>query len=285
MLKGIIIKNISNLYTVLSDNKRYDCTPRGVFRHEKITPLVGDQVLIEEESKQIIEILPRKNELSRPSVANVDYALIVTSLAHPDFSSFLLDKEIASVEYAGVKPCICFTKLDLVSSLEEYKKIKKDYQRIGIPCFDNQHIESLLSFLQNKVVVLTGQTGAGKSSLLNRINPKLELQTNEISESLNRGVHTTRHSEIYLEQGVWFLDTPGFSSFEVPLEDEKELSSCFVEFQDYPCKFRDCLHKKETSCGVKEAVEQGAIRKSRYENYLKILEGIENENRRFISKK
>ena len=285
MLKGKIIKNISNLYTVLSDNKQYDCTPRGVFRHQKMTPLVGDQVIIDEENKQIIEIYPRKNELSRPSVANVDYALLVTPLMRPDFSSFLLDKEIASVILANVKPCICFTKLDLLESLEEYEKIKEYYQSIGIPCFDNQHIKELLTFLQNQVVVLTGQTGAGKSSLLNKMNPNLKLQTNEISEALNRGVHTTRHSEIYAEQGVWFLDTPGFSSFDVSTKEKKDLSHCFAEFENYPCKFQDCLHKKEISCGVKEAVEEGKILKSRYENYLKILEGIESESRRFISKK
>lgn len=285
MLEGIIIKNISNSYTVLYKDKKIECTPRGGFRHDKITPLVGDYCTFDEQKKVIEKILPRKNELDRPRVANVDYALIVTSLRRPDFSSILLDKEIACVTLARVKPIICFTKLDLLEDKKEYLKIRKYYDDIGIPCFDNNHLEELLKYLKGSLVVLTGQTGAGKSSLLNKINPKLALATNEISLALNRGVHTTRHSEIYSVSKVNFLDTPGFSSLEVKVEDKECLSKAFIEFANYPCKFRDCSHHKEDNCGVKEAVKNGNILKSRYESYLKILEGIDNENSRFIPKK
>lgn len=285
MLVSTIVKNISNSYTVLINDELITCTPRGIFRHDNKTPLVGDNCVIDYENRIILEILPRKNELNRPRVANVDYALIVTSMKKPDFSSYLLDKEITSVTLARVKPVICFTKLDLLEDKNEYLKIRKYYESIGIPCFDNNHLEEMLSFLKGSLVVLTGQTGAGKSSLLNRINPSLALATNEISASLNRGVHTTRHSEIYFEKGVRFLDTPGFSSLDVKVEDKIELSSAFIEFNKNNCKFKDCLHNKEIECGVKKTVEQGKILKSRYDNYLKILEEITRENSRFISKK
>ena len=285
MLEGTIIKNISNSYTVLCNQKRIECIPRGVLRHEKVTPLVGDYCIVDEQNHQIIEILPRKNEQQRPHVANVDYALIVTSLRRPTFSSYLLDKEIASVILSHVKPIICFTKLDLLEEKSKYETIKKYYESIDIPCFDNQHLEPLLKYLKGSLVVLTGQTGAGKSSLLNKINPSLCLATNEISEALQRGVHTTRHSEIYEEKGVRFLDTPGFSALELKIQDKKDLSKAFQEFANYSCKFKDCLHDKEIECGVKEAVKNGNILKSRYENYLKILEEINHESSRFIPKK
>ena len=285
MLEGIIVKNISNLYTVLCGEERYDCIPRGVLRHERITPLVGDHCKIDLQNKIILEILPRKNELSRPKVANVDVALIVTSLKHPDFSSFLLDKEIASVMLAHVTPVICFTKLDLLEDTKAYQEMRTYYESIGIPCFDNQHIDELLLYLKDQVVVLTGQTGAGKSSLLNKIDPKLSLATQEISEALNRGVHTTRHSEIYEVCHVKFLDTPGFSSLELQGREPHEVAQAFQEFGNYTCKFDDCMHDKEIACGVKEAVKQGTILLSRYENYLKILEEVKHENRCFVSKK
>lgn len=285
MLKGRIVKNISNSYTVLCQSQNYICSPRGVLRHDKVTPLVGDICKIDEEHNLILEILPRKNELTRPHVANVDYALIVTSMVQPDFSSMLLDKEIASIILANVKPIICFTKLDLLKSKKEYEKLKEYYESINIPCFDNEHILSILEFLKGSLVVLTGQTGAGKSSLLNRVNPKLALATSEISKSLNRGVHTTRHSQIYFESGVHFLDTPGFSSLDIHLKEKKDLARAFQEFANYSCKFKDCLHIKEKDCAVKRAVEEGQILESRYANYLKIMEEINSENSRFISKK
>ena len=273
MLEGIIVKNISNSYTVLCNQTKYVCTPRGLFRKQKITPFVGDKVRIDEKNSSIIEILPRKNELLRPSVVNVDIALIVTSLVEPDLSTLLLDKEITSIILSNVQPVICFTKLDLASKaiLKEYQILKKYYESIGIPVFDNEHLKPLLSYLKHSFVVLTGQSGAGKSTLLNRMDENLNLETNAISEALNRGKHTTRHTEIYEIQDIYFCDTPGFSSLSFDKYSLEEIKESFTEFNEYPCKFRDCSHQKEIGCGVKQAVEDGNILPSRYENYQKIV--------------
>lgn len=272
MLEGKIIKNISNHYTVLSDNKLYICTPRGKFRKDKITPLVGDRCLFDNENNYILEILPRQNELDRPSVANIDIAVIVTSLKQPDYSSFLLDKEIVSITLAKITPVICFTKLDLLSEEEKNKflEIRKYYQKIGIPVFVNTEIEELENYLNGKIVVLTGQTGAGKSTLINKIAPSLNLKTDEISKALNRGKHTTRHTEIFIEKGIWLCDTPGFSSLDIQNKTKEEIRDAFLEFQNYSCKFQDCMHINEVVCGVKDAVAQEEILLSRYENYQKM---------------
>ncbi len=272
MLEGIIIKNISNLYTVAVGNVTYDCVPRGRFRKEKKTPLVGDRCKIDAKEHYILELLPRKNELSRPSVANTDYALIVTSLKKPDFSSLLLDKELSCIILANIKPVICFTKEDLLTEEEtkQYQEIRAYYTSIGVPCFSNTELKELLKFLQNSIVVLTGQTGAGKTTILNRIAPELNLKTNEISAALNRGKHTTRHTEIHVLNGVWFCDTPGFSSLELRNYTKEEIKNSFIEFSNYSCYYRDCMHKQEPDCGVKKALEEGKILKSRYENYQKI---------------
>lgn len=272
MLEGIIVKNISNAYTVLCDDKRYVCTPRGKFRKEKITPLVGDHCLFDSDNNYIMEILPRHNELNRPSVANIDIAIIVTSLKQPDYSSFLLDKEITCILLAHIKPVICFTKLDLLSEVEKqnFEEIRKYYEMIGIPVFDNTKLEDLEAFLKGKIVVLTGQTGAGKSTLINKIAPFLNLKTDEISFALNRGKHTTRHTEIFIEKGIWLCDTPGFSSLEIQNQTKETIRDSFLEFHNYSCKFQDCMHMNETICGVKDAVIKKEILPSRYENYQKM---------------
>ncbi len=270
MLKGRIVKNISNTYTVFSENHYYECTPRGLFRQKKITPLVGDIVNIDEKNLYILEILPRKNELKRPSVANVEKTLIVTSMKKPDFNSLLLDKEIGLSILSHIEPVLCFTKLDLLENREWVETLKKYYNSIGIPTFDNENLEKLVSYLKGSFVVLTGQSGAGKSTLLNRISPDLKLKTNEISESLNRGKHTTRHTEIFRAKEVLFCDTPGFSSLSFEEFTKEEIKEVFEEFKNYECKFRDCSHTKETVCGVKDAVSKGLILKPRYESYLKM---------------
>ncbi len=272
MLKGKIVKNISNLYTILSDGVLYECIPRGRFRKDKKTPLVGDEVMFDEKELCIREILPRKNMLMRPSVANIDVGLIVTSMAHPSFDPYLLDAEISLITLSHMEPVICFTKLDIMNEKEKklYQKIREYYERIGIPTYDNDHCKSLLKDLKGKVVVLTGQSGSGKSTLLNRMDSSLQLKTNEISEALNRGKHTTRHSEIFAVKNVYFCDTPGFSSLSFQSFTKQDISASFKEFQEYPCKFRDCHHNKEIKCGVKEAVEKGLILKTRYASYLKM---------------
>ncbi len=277
MLKGIIVKNISNAYTVLANNQRINCTPRGKFRNEKKTPLVGDECIIDEQNKYILELLPRKNELKRPSVCNVDFCLIVTSMKSPDYNALLLDKEISLSLLSEIPPVLYFSKVDLLTKeeKEKYFLLKKMYRDIGFPVFDAETIKELCDFLQKKIVVLTGQTGAGKSTLIKKIAPELDIKTNEISKALNRGKHTTRHTEIYDVLGIWFCDTPGFSSLNLDGYTKEEIKNSFPEFQEYTCKFRDCIHIKEQSCAVKEALEKGVINQSRYESYKKMLSEVE----------
>ena len=277
MLKGIIVKNISNAYTVLANNQRINCTPRGKFRNEKKTPLVGDECIIDEQNKYILELLPRKNELKRPSVCNVDFCLIVTSMKSPDYNALLLDKEISLSLLSKIPSVLYFSKVDLLTKeeKEKYFLLKKMYRDIGFPVFDAETIKELCDFLQKKIVVLTGQTGAGKSTLIKKIAPELDIKTNEISKALNRGKHTTRHTEIYDVLGIWFCDTPGFSSLNLDGYTKEEIKNSFPEFQEYTCKFRDCIHIKEQSCAVKEALEKGVINQSRYESYKKMLSEVE----------
>lgn len=273
MLKGIIVKNISNSYTVLSENKLYNCIPRGRFRKEKKTPLVGDKCLIDEKNGYILELLERKNELKRPNVANIDICLIVTALKSPLFNSLLLDKEISLAILSNVTPVLCFTKLDLLNESEkkEYEQIKKIYEQIGFKVFTNAETAELKEFLKNKIVVLTGQTGAGKSTLINKLAPHLKLKTGEISLALNRGKHTTRHTEIYDLEGIWLCDTPGFSSLDLKEYSKEEIRKSFPEFSKYSCRFNDCMHLKEIDCGVKKALLENQIAHSRYENYKKMI--------------
>lgn len=274
MLEGVIVKNISNSYTVRSSKGEYICTPRGRFRLEKRTPLVGDRCMFDPDQLYMYELLPRKNELKRPNVCNIDATLIVTSIKHPDFNSTLLDKEISSVFLSHIEPVLCFTKLDLLTNeeLEHWNEIQNYYKNLGFSVFTNQDILSLVDFLKGKVVVLTGQSGAGKSTLLNRISPDLNLRTSEISSALNRGVHTTRHTEIFDAKGISFLDTPGFSSLNLEEYKKEEIRDSFPEFSSVSCQFQDCMHVKERVCGVKAALEEGKILDSRYESYLKMLE-------------
>ncbi len=267
---GRIVRQISNLYTVLSENKTYDCRARGKFRKDEITPLVGDFVTFDDETLYILNIDERKNEMNRPSIANVDIALIITSVKKPDLSLTLLDKQISQVISSKLEPIICLTKMDLLSSKEkkELKLIFNYYKSIGIKVVDNMHIWKLKRLLKHKVVVLTGQTGAGKSTLINKLDKTLNLDTNEISKALNRGVHTTRHTELFKISTFFIADTPGFSALDLKV-DKNMLKMHFPEFRDVKCKFEDCNHIKEKGCEVRNRVEAGKILKSRYDNYVR----------------
>ncbi|MCI8466642.1 MAG: ribosome small subunit-dependent GTPase A [Bacilli bacterium] len=273
MKTGKIIRIISNLYTVNIENQNINCQARGKFRQNKITPLVGDYCEVDIENKYIMRILPRTNYLLRPSIANVDIALIITSLKKPDFSPYLLDKLLTLVSLNHIKPMICFTKIDLLKEEEQAKwqELKRDYERAGYMVHTNQDLSMLRSALKNQVVVVTGQTGAGKSTLLNSLNPHLTLKTSPISEALNRGVHTTRHTEIYHVDDFFIADTPGFSALDLKGYQKEEIRNAFKEFQKYHCKYSDCNHLEEPDCGVKEALAIGEIRQSRYESYRQLL--------------
>ncbi len=272
-MEGQIIKIVSNLYTVSSGGNRYSCYSRGKFRKDKIIPQVGDYVKFDEKECYILEILPRKNSLIRPFVSNIDQGLIVTSVKHPDFSSNLLDKLIVVLEQHQIEPILCFSKWDLLSDLEsfEMEKICVYYEEIGYVVLKNTELDRIKELLKGKTTVFTGQTGAGKSSLMNRLDSSLQLETGEISKALGRGKHTTRHVELMELYGGKVLDTPGFSSIDFSEISKEEIRDAFVEFRNYPCPFRDCMHQFEKECEVKKNVENGNILSSRYQNYIKFL--------------
>ncbi len=275
---GRITKIISNLYTVEVGDELYGCRARGRFRKDGISPIVGDNVEIDIEDNYILEILPRKNQLDRPVIANVDMAFIVTSTKKPNLDLVLLDKLISVITFNNIEPVIILTKTDLLvreEEIEYVKNIKNYYEMIGIKVFYNTELTDIKKIVKNKLIVLAGQTGAGKSSLLNRLDSNLDIKTDEISEALGRGKHTTRHVELYkIDEGL-IADTPGFSALDLKDMDKLQLKDTFVEFRNYECKFRDCIHKKEKTCGVKEAVENKQILKTRYDNYLAFLEELE----------
>ena len=274
-MKGIITKNISNDYKVVSGDKEYICKARGKFRKERITPLVGDNCVFDENKKYIIEIEKRKTELVRPPVANIDQAFIITSAKEPDFSSNLLDKLLCIIEYNNITPVICFTKLDLLSK-EELKNIENIisyYKKIGYKVFKNTEIEEIKKQFKNKKTVFTGQSGAGKSTLLNKLDKNLNLKTNEISQALGRGKHTTRHVELLNLYDGLIADTPGFSSLDFIGMTNEDIRDNFIEFNEYrhECEYKDCMHTNEKTCKIKEELEKGNILKTRYENYLKFI--------------
>lgn len=276
-MNGRIVKIISNLYTVACEDELYGCRARGKFRNENITPMVGDNVIIDTEKLVITDILPRVNELYRPIVANVDIGLIIQSTKKPTLDLVLLDKLISVITFNDIEPVICFTKLDLLNEeeLSNVDNLRKYYEMIGIRCVYNTEVAEIKKIIKDKVVVLAGQTGAGKSSLLNRLDNNLDIKTDEISEALGRGKHTTRHVELY-EIGEGFIaDTPGFSALDFKDMDKEQLRDTFIEFREYDCKFRDCMHNKEIGCGIKEAVNEKLILESRYNNYLQYLEELE----------
>lgn len=275
-MQGRITKQISNQYTVEADNQKFICSARGKFKNMGLSPVVGDRVEIDPDNLTIEKILDRKNKLNRPVVANVDCALIVTSVKKPDLSLSLLDKLITIVKTNKIEPIIILTKLDLLrkSELKELKPIIKYYKKLEIKVISNTQLNKLKRIVKNKVVVLTGQTGAGKSTLLNRLDKSLNLATNPISEALNRGVHTTRHTELYKIGKMYLVDTPGFSALDLEDVSIDDLKIAFTEFGKYECKYSDCTHNNETGCGIKSALERNEILPSRYANYLRFLKEI-----------
>ena len=273
-MKGLIVKQVSNDYTVKIDNNLLICKPRGKFRKLGTSPLVGDIVEVDVSNKVITEIYKRKNYLERPSIANVDQALIVTSVHIPNFSSNLLDKLITIIEFNNIKPIICFTKLDLISGneLDEIKKIQDYYRSIGYQVYNNTD-ESIKDIFKDKITVFAGQSGAGKSSLINMLDNTLNLKTSEVSLALGRGKHTTRHTELLNVLGGLIADTPGFSLIDFNDMTKEDIRDNFVEFNKYKefCKYKDCLHEFEQNCEVKNKVKEKVILESRYQNYLKFI--------------
>lgn len=279
MSQGRIIKALSGFYYVEDGDKIIQCRARGKFRKDEIKPLVGDYV--EYQDNYIMKLLPRKNFLIRPPICNVDQALIVSSCKEPDFSSMLLDKFLLVIEHLQIEPIIVISKIDLGD--KEVKKYIADYRKAGYRVYeisskDNVGIMELKSVFKDKITVITGQSGVGKSSLLNALDINLNLETNVISKSLGRGKHTTRHVELIKMYDGYIGDTPGFSSIDLNIKPE-ELAVAYHDFEEYShkCKFRGCLHDSEPNCGVKQAVVDGAISKERYEHYLMNLQDMKKK--------
>lgn len=274
-MRGQIVKILSNLYFVNCNNTVYECHSRGVFRNKNITPVVGDYCIIDVENKYILEILPRKNFLIRPLVANIDQGLIVTSLKVPDFSTNLLDKLILVMEINKITPIICITKEDLVD--DNYKKeisdILKYYKDLGYLVFYNYETDKIKEIFKAKTTVFTGQTGAGKSSLFNKLDPSLNFDVGEVSIALGRGRHTTRFVELISLFDGKLVDTPGFSNIDLSQYTKEEIKNSFIEFNKYECRYKDCMHNNENieECAIKQAVDNKEILLSRYENYIKFL--------------
>ena len=286
MLQGKIIKGIGGFYYVDTENGVYECRARGIFRKDKITPLVGDRVkisIVDEESKKgvVEEIDKRDTELIRPPIANVDKALIVFAVKNPRPHLSLLDRFIVLAEKENLEIVIVLTKADLDddNTLEKITSIYElsGYKVIPVSNKTKLNIEAIKEELKDSVVVFAGPSGVGKSSLLNEIDENFKLQTGEVSDKIKRGKHTTRHAELLkLECGGMVADTPGFSSLTLDDIDEDELKEYFIEFYEHDgCKFGSrCIHENEPSCAVKEAVENGEISKKRYDSYIQLLNEI-----------
>lgn len=271
---GRITRIISNDYTVRYEDGSGDiCKARGIFRKNKIILKVGDFVRVDTEKKIIEEVLDRKNELIRPPVSNVDIALVVISAKEPDFSSYLLDKMINIIQFNNIEPVICISKYDLLEDTSYIDEIIKYYKEIGYRIYINTNLNEIKKIFRSRVTILTGQTGVGKSSLINKLEKKMDLKTNEISKALGRGKHTTRHIELYDLFYGYVADTPGFSSIDFIGMKNEDIRDNFIEFNLYKhkCKYKDCMHYNEENCEVKKRVKKGNILMSRYENYIKFL--------------
>ena len=278
-MQGRIIKSLAGFYYVESDGVVYQTRARGNFRKKGQTPYVGDFVDFSAENHSegyILAIHDRKNSLVRPPIVNIDQAVVIMSAKEPDFNANLLDRFLVLLEHRAIEPIVYISKMDLLTSPDEIAVIQKQYQEIGYQFCT--FLDELLPLLTDKVTVFMGQTGVGKSTLLNKIAPDLKLETGEISDSLGRGRHTTRAVSFYNVNGGKIADTPGFSSLDYEITNAEDLNKAFPELRRLSrlCKFRSCTHTHEPSCAVKDAVESGELWQSRYDNYLQFLSEIEN---------
>lgn len=313
-MTGTIIKQISNLYTILTDELNViEARAKGKLRYMQvdgnspfyksvssktkkdlkrmqIEPKVGDRVKLNTSDDTVLidEILPRKNDLYRPDISNVDHMLLVFSGTRPAFNATLLDKFLVLSEMYGIATSIVLTKTDLMDELDikEVHDILTYYDHIGYPSVNvnpktKEGLDHIKRLLKDNITVVAGQTGVGKSTLLNRLIPTLSLKTQDISMALGRGKHTTRHTELFSLEGGLIADTPGFSKLSFENIQDTELRHYFKEFNEYSCKFNSCLHIHEPSCGVKKAVEDGHLLESRYQNYVSFYQQIREQKKTY----
>ena len=292
-MQGKIIKGIGGFYYIHAEHQGiYECKAKGVFRNRKIKPLVGDNVEIDvideaEKKGNIRDILPRKNELIRPAVANIDQALVFFAAAQPEPNLGLLDRFLLQMEYRNIPTVIGFNKCDLTET-DRIRELEEAYGRSGYPLIfvsvrEELGLENLKAMLAGKTTALAGPSGAGKSSLMNWLLPEAEMETGAVSEKIKRGRHTTRHSELFhLGEGTYLFDTPGFSSLYLADFTDETLKLYFREFSDFEdeCRFTGCNHINEPDCGIKKALEDGKISRVRYEHYVQMYQELK-EHRRY----
>ena len=288
-MQGKIVKGISGFYYIyVAGTGIYECKAKGAFRKQKIKPLVGDNVEIavidEQEKKGNVEkILERKNELIRPAVANIDMALVIFAAAKPDPNFNLLDRFLCMMEYQNIPVTICFNKKDFVNQ-DEIEHLKSIYKPAGYNVLftstkSGEGIDDIKNLLKGKTATVAGPSGVGKSSIINMLQDGVVMETGVISTKIERGKHTTRHSEIIpVMKDSFIMDTPGFSSMDVPGFEKEELWTCYPEFREYEpyCRFQGCSHINEPDCGVKSALDEGKISQVRYENYKLLYEELKN---------
>ena len=291
-MQGKIIKGIAGFYYVhVVESGLYECKAKGVFRKEKIKPLVGDlveiDVLNEDEKKgNIVDILPRSNELIRPAVANIDQALVVFAITKPKPHLNLLDRFLIMMESKDIPVILCFNKKDIATETE-IKHLKNIYEHCGYKIVFTsatieENVDELKELLKGKTTAIAGPSGVGKSSLINMIQPNVQMETGSISEKIERGKHTTRHSElIWIEDNTYIMDTPGFSSLYTNEFEKEELKYYFTEFAPFEgqCRFQGCDHVHEPGCAVKQALEEGKIHSVRYENYIEMYQELKEKRR------
>lgn len=291
-MQGKILKAISGFYYVhVVESGVYECKAKGIFRQQKIKPLVGDLVTIDvldetEKKGNITQILPRSNELIRPAVANVDMALIVFAAATPDPNFQLLDRFLVLMARQQVPVCICFNKSDLVTE-EVQRDYALAYKSCGYPVLfisvkQDEGIDRLMEQLRGKTTTIAGPSGAGKSSLINRLQPHTQMETGDVSKKIGRGRQTTRHTQlIHIEGSSYIMDTPGFSSLYLPQMDKEELQQYYTEFEEYEpyCRFQGCSHISEPDCSVKQALADGRISRLRYENYVQLYGELKEQEK------
>ena len=291
-MQGKIVKGIAGFYYVhVAESGIYECKAKGAFRNQKVKPLVGDNVRLEvldEEQKKgnIEEILPRKNELIRPAVANIDQALVIFAAAKPKPNFNLLDRFLILMQYQKVPAVVCFNKQDMVDA-EELQLLKNTYESAGYQVIftsaaKEEGIQAVRDLLKGKTTTVAGPSGVGKSSLINLLSPEAEMETGDISRKIERGKHTTRHSQLFaLDENTFICDTPGFSSIYLPEMEKEKLGIYFPEIAEYEpfCRFQGCAHIHEPGCGVKEALEEKKISPIRYDNYKLLYEELKDKRR------